>query len=243
MPLAPGVVDEAGLLLAACSAEVAREWRPLVSGDLRELPRVVVSAAELGWPFDLAVGLLVESGGAELASTVRELVAVGAVRRLRALADRAAESPAPAGALRVLADGCRAVGQFGCAVRVLAALARHTLADPAGLGRGDLAVWDELVATIDERPYRFPRRPFRSAFENPDADLDATALVVAHLALLPGTVPGLIAVDLLLQVGRRERWASPWPERLALWAAHPDPDVREAAGTIRTDLIWTAPPE
>ncbi|MCP3805318.1 hypothetical protein NLX83_39240 [Allokutzneria sp. A3M-2-11 16] len=129
---------------------------------------------------------------------------------------------ADSGVLRVLVDACVAAGMHASAVRPLAQLAYRT---------PDLAIWDELIGLIDERPFRMlDRRELR--FIHVEVNENTLMAVLDHLATLPGSMPGWFALDLLTRVGRETGWADPWPHRLARWREHPDPDVREAAWSI-----------
>ncbi|OZM71651.1 hypothetical protein CFN78_19215 [Amycolatopsis antarctica] len=134
--------------------------------------------------------------------------------------------------LRAVADACRSCGLNAAAVPPLWRIATLSLsglpADPVETG-----AWDELVAAIDERPYRF-------AATHPVAPRgveSSTLLSVAdHLLALPGSVPGLLASRLLgvfAGPANRDGWSADLRARLVLVRAHHDPDVRESANEVR----------
>ncbi|CAM04038.1 hypothetical protein A8924_5153 [Saccharopolyspora erythraea NRRL 2338] len=134
-----------------------------------------------------------------------------------------------AGAARVLADACKRVDMHAAAVPLLMHLARLSLAGPP-----EPDSWTELVATIDERPYRWKSYGLLQPPLRPD-ELDTALAVADHLSTLDGSVPGLLAVQLVL-AGRRlgDRTGS-CRDRLAALREHPDPDVREC---LRGKHFW-----
>ncbi|MCI2419731.1 hypothetical protein MOQ72_19990 [Saccharopolyspora sp. K220] len=128
---------------------------------------------------------------------------------------------------RILINACRAVGMHAATVPLLRHLASRSLDGPP-----DFAIWDELIAAVDERPHRWRDQSWQVA--RTPLDPDTTLAVVEHLIGRAGSVPGLLAGQLLTEAARRTGWTPACAERLEALRRHVDPDVREAARSIRT---------
>jgi hypothetical protein len=130
-------------------------------------------------------------------------------------------------AARVLTDGCKRADMHAAAVPLLMHLARLSLSGPPEHG-----IWAELVATIDERPYRWRSH---GLFQHPMRldELDTALAIADHLSNLDGSVPGLLAVQLVVSGMRANDQADACRDRLASLREHPDPDVRECARSKR----------
>ncbi|MEU5853616.1 hypothetical protein [Saccharopolyspora shandongensis] len=110
-------------------------------------------------------------------------------------------------------------------------LLRH-LASLSLDGPPDFAIWDELIAAVDERPHRWRDQSWQVT--RAPQDPDTVLAVVDHLIGRVGSVPGLLAGQLLTATVRGTGWTPACAERLEALRRHPDPDVREAARSIRT---------
>ncbi|MFD7730448.1 hypothetical protein ACFV6F_08695 [Kitasatospora phosalacinea] len=115
------------------------------------------------------------------------------------------------------------------------------LAEPAGAGRpgsdfgGDVA---RLVGALADRPVLAARLAARLAEavagRSPLPTAADTAVPDALLSLLPGRGPalGLFAAALAERLGTRCAWTGRWLPLLAALRAHPDAEVRSAAGAV-----------
>ncbi|QUH03844.1 hypothetical protein HUO13_26205 [Saccharopolyspora erythraea] len=133
------------------------------------------------------------------------------------------QDEAKGAAARVLADACKRADMHAAAVPLLMHLARLSLSGPP-----EPDAWAELVATIDERPYRWKSYGLLHPPLRPD-ELDTALAIADHLSTLDGSVPGLLAVHLVLAGIRLGDEAGSCRDRLTALREHPDPDVRECA--------------
>ncbi|MEV0705846.1 hypothetical protein AB0I53_49180 [Saccharopolyspora sp. NPDC050389] len=218
------------------------EWWPHAPDAIDQLPRLanasapqdvcqVVSRLLLGHPSTLATvvdGLVLDitTGDADLS--------VVAWHRLAELASSGAHSgyfdttaEVDTTASRVLFDGCRAAGMHAAGVPLLRKLAEQTLSGPP-----DLAIWDELVNAIDERPHRW-QAPTNYGMPTQHRKPDTVAAVTDHLSQQDGSVAGLLAVQLVTTTTGQTGWTTTWTQRLVDLRNHPSTDVREAAWSAR----------
>ncbi|MCO1575412.1 hypothetical protein M8C13_06510 [Crossiella sp. SN42] len=144
---------------------------------------------------------------------------------------RALNHPDPAGQAeldRVLVDGFRTAGMLREAAHLLDVMARESLT------RGvRVELWDELVATIDERAFRLPREARYGGLYEEGVPAETVLAVVDHLGGLGEVVPGLLAARLVRFGGKRARWSGPWVARRELLLGHADADVRAAVRGVR----------
>ncbi|MFB7946480.1 hypothetical protein ACFC6L_16365 [Kitasatospora phosalacinea] len=123
----------------------------------------------------------------------------------------------------------------------LRALLLARVAEPAGAGRpgsdfgADVA---RLAGALADRPVLAARLADRLAGvvagSSPLPTAADTAAPDALLSLLPGRGPalGLFAAALAERLGTRCAWTGRWLPLLAALRAHPDPEVRSAAGAV-----------
>lgn len=128
---------------------------------------------------------------------------------------------------RVLADGCRSAGLHAEAIPLLRDMAHASLAHNA-----DTALWDELITAVDERPHRWARRGSRHTFAKPIPEF--AGAVVDHLLSRNGSVPALLAIEVINNGVRHLGPTEPLRDQFRALLEHPDPDVRESARSSRT---------
>ena len=212
------------------------EWWEYAPEGIASLDTVAAATASSA-VFSAVASLLCRAAGHDdglraMRAMTDQLIADMARKRLERLVSCwsiPAQDEAKRAAARVLADACRRADMHAAAVPLLMHLARFSLSGPP-----DPDIWAELVATIDERPYRWRsyalvQPPLRAE------DLDTTLAIADHLSTLDGSVPGLLAVQLVVAGMRVSGGAESCRDRLAALRDHPDPDVRECA---RSGRFW-----
>ncbi|MEV5542909.1 hypothetical protein AB0L13_39420 [Saccharopolyspora shandongensis] len=234
--LADVLTGDADVPPAVATAYAA--WWKHAPDAIDELPRLVSAAA----PQELfqAVSALVAHRHRALSALVDRLVTditAGDPTAWHRLAELAAHQtytsiPEPdiereTTRCRTLINACRVVGMHAATVPLLRHLASLSLDGPP-----DFAIWDELIAAVDERPHRWRDQSWQVT--RVPQDPDAVLAVVDHLIGRVGSVPGLLAGQLLTATVRGTGWTPACAERLEALRRHPDPDVREAARSIRT---------
>lgn len=135
--------------------------------------------------------------------------------------------------VQALIDGCRAVGMQVSVATLTARLAADSLSGPP-----DPALWDELIAAIDERPARWPGKVMRWA-GYVSANLDTVRVIIRHLLGQAGSIPGQLAVGVVALGARQAKLTDEWINLIDDLTQHQDPDVREAARSVRADRWLT----
>jgi hypothetical protein len=130
---------------------------------------------------------------------------------------------------RVLINGCRSAGRHAESVPLLRDVAHASLARES-----NTALWDELISTIDERPHRWAARGSRHTFSKPVPEFART--IVDHLLSLDGSVPGLLAAEVIDNSVRHFGLTEELRDRFRVLLEHADPDVRESVRSGR--VFW-----
>ncbi|MER6987583.1 hypothetical protein ABT337_05110 [Saccharopolyspora hirsuta] len=212
---APGAIDQ---LPRLATTPASQDAFPVVCRLLLQRPTALATAADQ-LVLDITTG---EPDTADIAwHRLAELASAGAHT------GRADGDEISTDASRILIEACRTAGMHAAGAQLLWNLAERSLAGPV-----DLAIWDELVDAVDERPNRWPG-PSSYRMSALDPDPDTAAAVTDHLRQQDGSVPGLLAVQLVTTTARRTGWTPAWSDRLTALRDHPDADVREAARTVR----------